>query len=163
MIRPRNTQKGREMKYDRVLPLDEMAPPHTVAEEVEHVDDEIRSLVRSMHKLCKTDGGAGLAAPQVGCLKRVIVVNHQGRRLAMINPVLEDPSGSRSSNEGCLSVGKGRRFKIERHERVGVQYQDTHGIKLRGAFTGAVATIIQHEIDHLNGINITMARRRKHD
>ena len=96
------------------------------------------------------DNCAGLAAPQIGELKKVIVVNINGSFYPMINPVILKKIGNQfNSTEGCLSL-EGERT-VKRHQSVMVNYQDVTGKKLTKTFTGFIATIIQHEVDHLNG------------
>lgn len=96
------------------------------------------------------DNCAGLAAPQIGVLKKVIVVNINGSFYPMINPVILKKIGNQfNSTEGCLSL-EGERT-VKRYKSVMVNYQDVTGKKLTKTFTGFIATIIQHEVDHLNG------------
>lgn len=143
----------REAKWDEVLPIAEM--DDTPARAVGAVGSEIRRLIKAMHKLCKTDRGVGLAAPQVGCPRRVIVANVQSLRIAMVNPSIVERSGDYTSMESCLSVGRDISVRVTRSSCILVKYQDTHGVPLTGRFTGFLAAVIQHEIDHLDGINIT--------
>lgn len=96
------------------------------------------------------DHCAGLAAPQIGVLKKVIVINTGNAFYPMINPVILKKIGNQfNSVEGCLSL-EGERT-VKRHKSVMVNYQDISGKKLTKTFTGYIATIIQHEVDHLNG------------
>lgn len=96
------------------------------------------------------DNCAGLAAPQIGVLKKVIVVNINGSFYPMINPVILKKIGNQfNSTEGCLSL-EGERT-VKRYKAAMVNYQDVTGKKLTKTFTGFIATIIQHEVDHLNG------------
>lgn len=96
------------------------------------------------------DHCVGLAAPQIGVLKKVIVVRAGNAFYPMINPVILKKIGNQfNSVEGCLSL-EGERT-VKRHQSVMVNYQDISGKKLTKTFTGFIATIIQHEVDHLNG------------
>jgi peptide deformylase len=96
------------------------------------------------------DHCVGLAAPQIGVLKKVIVVRTGNAFYPMINPVILKKIGNQfNSVEGCLSL-EGERT-VKRHQSVMVNYQDVSGKKLTKTFTGFIATIIQHEVDHLNG------------
>lgn len=93
---------------------------------------------------------AGLAAPQIGILKRVVVVRTGDTFHPMINPVILKYSGKRFINsEGCLSL-EGIR-SVERSTSVLVTYVNTSGKRLTKTFSGMPALIIQHEVDHLNG------------
>lgn len=96
------------------------------------------------------DHCVGLAAPQIGVLKKVIVVRAGNAFYPMINPVILKKTGNQfNSVEGCLSL-EGERT-VKRHQSVMVNYQDISGKKLTKTFSGFIATIIQHEVDHLNG------------
>lgn len=96
------------------------------------------------------DRCVGLAAPQIGILKKVIVVRMNNVFYPMINPTILKKFGNQfNSVEGCLSL-EGERT-VKRHKSVMVNYQDVSGKKLTKTFTGFIATIIQHEVDHLNG------------
>ena len=96
------------------------------------------------------DHCVGLAAPQIGALKKVIVVKADSAFYPMINPVILKKIGNQfNSVEGWLSL-EGERT-VKRSKSVMVTYQDKSGKKLTKTFTGFIATIIQHEVDHLNG------------
>lgn len=96
------------------------------------------------------DNCAGLAAPQIGVLKKVIVVRSGNSFFPMINPMIIKKSGKKFvNNEGCLSL-EGTR-SVERYSTVLVSYQDRAGKRLTKTFNGLLAIIVQHETDHLNG------------
>ena len=96
------------------------------------------------------DKCAGLAAPQIGILKKVIVVRDGNTFFPMINPTIIKRTGNQfSSKEGCLSL-EGERI-VKRHPSILVSYQDINGNKLTKTFNSLLSVIIQHEIDHLNG------------
>ena len=99
------------------------------------------------------DHCAGLAAPQIGVNKRVVVIRNGDTFHPMINPVIIKKSGKRFINsEGCLSLDGIR--SVERSTSVLVSYIDKSGKRLTKTFNGMPAIIIQHEVDHLNGILI---------
>jgi peptide deformylase len=99
------------------------------------------------------DNCAGLAAPQIGVNKRVVVIRNGDTFHPMINPVILKHSGKRFINtEGCLSLEGVR--PVERSTSVLVRYLDKYGTRLTKTFNGMPAIIIQHEVDHLNGILI---------
>lgn len=113
----------------------------------------LRSIVARMFELMREDKGVGLAAPQVGWLKRVFVMNHSGRPeddRVYINPTLSDPDGSEADEEGCLSL-PGIRARIVRDFRITVTAQDLDGRAFTETAEGYVARVWQHEYDHLNG------------
>ena len=96
------------------------------------------------------DNCVGLAAPQIGILKKVIVVRDGNAFFQMINPTIIKRTGNQfSSKEGCLSLD-GERI-VKRHPSILVSYQDINGKKLTKTFNSLLSVIIQHETDHLNG------------
>ena len=95
----------------------------------------------------------GLAAVQIGVHKRVILVWHNGKFLPFINPVIVQKSKETyTTKESCLSLDGAR--EVKRHKGIKVIYQTRNGKSMCMAFSGFTAEIIQHEIDHLNGILI---------
>ncbi len=94
----------------------------------------------------------GLAGNMLGLRKRVIAVNAGGLILVMFNPVITKKSGAYEAEEGCLSLDGQRR--TVRYQRIEAEYRDEGWAARRGVFTGFTAQIIQHEVDHLNGILI---------
>jgi peptide deformylase len=122
-----------------------------VSENVVQFDEELAQTVQGMFRLM----GRGLAAPQVGINKRIIVVklgfwrNH----IAMINPVVMSASGSQTGVERCLSL-PGVPCTVTRAYEVTVEYHTLEGEKKTMTCTGMDARVIQHEVDHLNGILI---------
>ena len=96
------------------------------------------------------DNCAGLAAPQIGVLKRVIVVRNGNTFFPMVNPVIVKKNGKKFVNtEGCLSLDGLR--NVERYSTILVWYMDKSGKFITKTFNGTLAVIIQHEVDHLNG------------
>lgn len=102
------------------------------------------------------NGCAGLAANQIGYDESVIVIKYQSELwFPMINPVLLSRSASRKTmREGCLSR-PGRSPKISRSKSIKVAYTNSHLKRVTGRFTGFTARVIQHELEHLNGVYIT--------
>ena len=98
------------------------------------------------------DGCVGMAANMIGVAKRIIAVETEDGYLVMLNPVILKKSGPYDTEEGCLSL-EGTR-KTRRWQSIKVQYQTTDGKPRIKTFTGWTAQIIQHEIDHCNGILI---------
>lgn len=121
------------------------------------------ALIRCMIRcLGEHDNGVGLAAPQVGTSTRIILVKPRPRKpaIVMVNPVITRFSERKSTaKEGCLSR-PGFTADIERSNFVEVEWSDEAGNEHSDRFTGFTARIIQHEIDHLNGINIWDARKK---
>ena len=99
------------------------------------------------------EGCVGMAANMIGVCKRIIVFDNQGTNMAMINPEIIRQSGEYETEEGCLSLLGGPR-KTRRYQKIKVRYQ-TLDLQTRiKTFEGWTAQIIQHEIDHCNGILI---------
>lgn len=122
--------------------------------------DEFAQAVRLAHdmtRLMRHNKGVGLAANQVGQLVRVIVAGLGDELYAMVNPRIAKSSAElQRSREGCLSVAQGTRFgDVYRAKRVTVEWIDLEGVPRKQKFTGIMACIIQHEIDHLDGVLFT--------
>lgn len=98
------------------------------------------------------DGCVGMAANMIGVHKRIIVVHTGIAQMAMLNPKITKKDGAYEAEEGCLSLAGVR--KTKRYERIEVEYQDLNMKKQRRSFSGFTAQIIQHEIDHCDGILI---------
>lgn len=94
----------------------------------------------------------GLAANMIGVKKRIIVINSGYINMVMLNPVIVNKSGKYEAEEACLSLLGTRR--TSRYDEIEIEYEDAQFKKQKGKFTGWTAQIIQHEIDHCNGIII---------
>lgn len=119
--------------------------------EVEVFDEKLGKLLDDMHETMIAADGCGLAAPQVGLLKRVAVVEVDGDYFEFVNPVIISQSGSQQGPEGCLSV-PGRSEEVIRPYKITVIFQDRKGNKLKGTFEDFLARACCHEFDHLDGI-----------
>lgn len=97
-------------------------------------------------------GCVGMAANMIGVKKRIIAVNMGGINIPMINPVIVKKSGPYETEEGCLSLSGIR--KTKRYREIEVEYLGTDFKKTRQKYTGWIAQIIQHEIDHCDGVLI---------
>jgi peptide deformylase len=123
---------------------------------VERFDERLRAEVQQMGELMQDALGVGLAATQVGVLHRVLVYKayEDDPVTALVNPVLEWQSEERESHEeGCLSL-PGVHVEVERAVRVRVRAQDPHGKELVVEEEDLPARVIQHELDHLDGVLI---------
>jgi peptide deformylase len=136
-----------------ILPLHLLGSPilRQRSSEVAGVDDEVRRLVDDLFDTMEAAHGVGLAANQVGTARRVAVVDADGQRFAMINPVIVEAEGRTTSEEGCLSIPE-IFGDVTRPERVVLEALDREGRPFRLAVDGLVARAIQHELDHLDGI-----------
>ena len=120
---------------------------------VEDIDDDVVTLVHGMYETMDLEDGVGLAAPQVGVRKRLFTFDlHEGDGPGVvINPEIVERDGEVLSEEGCLSV-PGYRFEVVRAERVTMQGLDLDGDELVLEGDDLLARMIQHEIDHLDGV-----------
>jgi peptide deformylase len=161
----------------KILPLVIAPNPllKQVSKPVEKIDEALRQFMKDMVNTMYAEHGIGLAAVQVGVLKRVLVIdvdyetdddhNHHhdhhgcgGIHVKNTNPrffvnpeIIEFSKNSQSYNEGCLSFPE-MRSEVKRPEEVTVKYLDFDGKEQVEKMTGLIAICIQHEIDHLNGI-----------
>lgn len=124
------------------------------AKRIASIDDTVRTLCASMVSLMLEKNGIGLAANQVGILKRIIVVLIDDKPVIMINPeILEFSSEVCEMEEGCLSI-PGEFLKIKRPETIKVKYRNTKGLPCVSVYSGLTSRVIQHEVDHLDGITM---------
>ena len=136
--------------------------PHPIlrqkCEKVSTVDDEMRLFLDNMLETMYADKGCGLAAPQVGVSKRVVVLDYateddeERKPMFLVNPEIIWKSEEKVMFcEGCLSLPD-QRADVERFEKVRVHFIDYHGQEQEVLADGLLAIILQHEIDHLDGI-----------
>lgn len=123
---------------------------------VETFDDTLRALAADMFETMRAYRGVGLAANQVGVLQRILVVEvpiQEGETLslALVNPELSDRKGSVVDEEGCLSI-PGLFDDVRRAERLHVRALDLDGKPIEFEAAGYVARVLQHEVDHLDGV-----------
>jgi peptide deformylase len=126
------------------------------ANDVEGFDSDLARLVERLEHLLHDANGLGLAATQVGVLRRVFVFQPDSEEepLALVNPRLVESSDERiGDDEGCLSL-QGVVIPVERHERIVVGASDPEGKDMRLELEGLPARVAQHELDHLDGILI---------
>jgi len=118
---------------------------------VTKLGSHIDKLLDNMRDTMYANQGVGLAAPQIGVPKRVIVVDIGKGLVEFINPVLADTEGAQIDSEGCLSV-PGVMGDVKRYERIKVQGINRAGEEIELVAEGFFARALQHEIDHLDGI-----------
>lgn len=114
------------------------------------VGEDEAGLISYMVETMYANQGIGLAAPQVGVTKRIIVVDAGKGLLKMVNPEIISTGGLSALEEGCLSV-PGKLVEIRRPERIVVSFIDEENAPFQKSFEGLAAKAVQHEIDHLNG------------
>ena len=122
------------------------------AKRVPAVDGSIQQLIDDMVETMRQARGVGLAAPQVGVPLRVIVLQKPGEEpMAIINPEMVKRAGEREVTEGCLSV-PGYAGEVKRSVSVTVKGWNRQGKAIRIKATGIMAQVLEHELDHLNGV-----------
>ncbi|MDD6484078.1 MAG: peptide deformylase [Clostridiales bacterium] len=117
---------------------------------VKKFDEKLHILLDDMYDTMKEANGVGLAAPQVGILKRAVVIDDGNGKLELINPVIEETSGTQTGSEGCLSV-PGVWGEVERPNYVKVKAQDRNGNWFYAEGEELLARAICHECEHLEG------------
>ena len=132
-----------------VLGEDDVLRKH--ARKVDKFDKRLGILLDDLADTMYEADGAGLAAPQVGILKRAVVIDVGEGLVELVNPEILSEEGTQMCIEGCLSV-PGRRGKVERPEKVRVHAQDRKGRHIELEAEGFLANAVCHELDHLNGI-----------
>lgn len=120
--------------------------------EVEVIDDKLQELIDDMIETMHKYNGVGLAAVQVGILKRVIVIDLYDDKgpIVLINPVIIKTKGEQEVDEGCLSFPN-QFAKVKRPAEVVAEYTDRDGKRMRVKAKELLAQAICHEVDHLNG------------
>lgn len=124
------------------------------AREVAEVNDHIRMILDDMLETMKAHDGAGLAAPQVGILKRMFIAMVDGELIELINPVILETEGEQEEDEGCLSV-PGMVGTVKRPEYIKMKGLDRNGQEVVYEGTGFMPIVLSHEYDHLDGILYT--------
>ncbi|MBT9139986.1 MAG: Peptide deformylase 1 [Dehalococcoidia bacterium] len=137
----------------RVIRTKEDPALREVALEVKKITPQVRKLLDELAETMYAAEGVGLAAPQVGIAKRLIVIDAQDQNglLKLINPLIIERKGKEKAPEGCLSF-PGVVGEVERDEIVTVQATDPDGHTVQICASGLLARAFQHEIDHLDGI-----------
>lgn len=123
------------------------------AEKVKEIDEEVTVLIDNMLETMYANQGVGLAAPQIGVSKQIVVIDIGDGPKIFINPKILKKKGEEMSEEGCLSV-PGTYLKIKRAKEVTVEALNERGEEFTIEATGLLARCLQQEIDHLNGVLI---------
>lgn len=123
------------------------------SKEVEEINDKIREILADMEETMHKYNGVGLAAPQIGLLKRLIVIDLYDDKgtIKLVNPEIVKEKGTQEVEEGCLSFPN-KFGKIIRPAEVIVKAQDENGKHVKISAKGLLAQALSHEIDHLNGV-----------
>jgi peptide deformylase len=130
--------------------------------EVDDVNDKIRQLLEDMLETMREEKGVGIAAPQVGMLKRICVVEPvEGEPLELINPIILEQQGEQEGYEGCLSV-PGYVGSVKRPEKIKIRALNKRGGQETYEFSGFEAVVVSHELDHLDGVVYTSKAKDIH-
>ncbi|NLK20950.1 MAG: peptide deformylase [Epulopiscium sp.] len=124
------------------------------SKEVKEITPSVLTLLDDMVETMYEAEGVGLAAPQVGILKRVVVIDIGDGIIELINPEVQEKDGEQIGPEGCLSV-PGLTGEVKRPDKVKVKAQDREGNEIIIEGEGLLARALCHEIDHLNGVLFT--------
>ena len=137
----------RNLRYDN----DEILKKRS--REIDVIDEKIKTLAKDMMETMHKYEGLGLAGPQVGVLKRIIVIDlyEEGMQFTLINPEIKKAKGEQIVEEGCLSFPN-QFGKVKRPKEVEVEALDIEGRKVRIKAKDLLAQALCHEIDHLNGV-----------
>ena len=122
-----------------------------ISKPVEKFDDGLWEILDDMADTMYKEEGMGLAAPQIGVLRRIVIIECNGAFLEFINPVITAREGEQIGNEGCLSV-LGLNKDVKRPSRITVEAMDRYGENFTLTCENLFARCICHEVDHLNGI-----------
>lgn len=135
-----------------------------ISEPVEHITDEIVRFCHELAQIMYNNDGIGIAAPQVGVNKRIIIIDcssNKNETVYLINPEISWQSPQNSQlTEGCLSY-PGLKIPITRPRRIKVSALDLDGKKIEFEASGLYARCIYHEVDHLNGLSFTYRASRQ--
>lgn len=121
------------------------------AKPVKDINDKILALLDDMLETLHDRNGVGLAAPQIGVLKRIAIIDNEDDFYELINPVIVATEGTQVSDEGCLSV-PGLHGDVERPMKITVEAQNRNGDTITVEAEEYLASIFCHEIDHLDGV-----------
>ena len=143
----------------RKILMDKEPALHKVCRPVEKFDKRLHRLLDDMKETLQEANGVGLAAPQVGILRRVVVVDTGEEILELVNPTLLETSGEQEGPEGCLSV-PGRYGLVKRPNVAKVRAQDRNGEWFEAEGEELTARCFCHELDHLDGILYTEVMER---
>ncbi len=122
------------------------------AKKVHRFDPSIQKLAEDMFETMHVAAGVGLAAPQIAQSIRILVAEYEDHKVAMVNPEIVKAEGEVLGTEGCLSIPGYAGDNIRRAEKILVKGQDVRGKAMKVNAEGWFARILQHEIDHLDGI-----------
>ena len=151
-------KRGKNMGIRKIL-TDKDPALHKVCKSVEAFDRKLHKLLDDMADTLEEAQGVGLAAPQVGILRRVVIVDTGDGILELINPTMLETSGEQVGAEGCLSV-PGKYGLVKRPYYAKVRAQDRNGEWFEAEAEELIARCFCHELDHLDGVVYTQVMDR---
>ena len=120
---------------------------------IEKIDKGVLDLISDMLDTLEDEGGLGLAAPQIGITKRIILIRYEDKIETYITPEVEVIEGEKvEGDEGCLSIYSIQGFQVKRYPKVKIRATNVKGNTEEFIVDGLYARVLQHEIDHLDGI-----------
>jgi peptide deformylase len=120
---------------------------------VENINKPVLGLVSDMLDTLENEGGVGLAAPQIGITKRIIIVRYEDKVDTYINPEIEALDNKKvEEDEGCLSIYSIQGFQVKRYPKIKIKATNVKGNTEEFIADDLLARVIQHEVDHLNGV-----------
>lgn len=143
----------------RKILTDEDPALHKVCRSVEKFDTKLHKLIDDLCQTLAQSGGVGLAAPQVGILRRVVVVDTGDEIVELVNPTIVETDGEQVGAEGCLSI-PGKYGLVKRPYYAKVRAQDRNGEWFEAEGEELIARCFCHELDHLDGIVYTQVMER---
>jgi peptide deformylase len=145
---------GIQEKYMAILKIITAENPvlRQKAKKIHHFDSSLQKLADDMFETMHAARGVGLAAPQIAKSIRIFVAEYEENKVAMVNPEIVKKEGELLGTEGCLSIPGYVGENIRRAEKVVVKGLDVHGKPMKVKAEGWFARVLQHEIDHLDGI-----------
>ena len=138
------------MEIKLVKENDEVLRQHATSWDF-NIDGDPSELIKDMAKAMMENNGIGLAAPQIGILKRIFVMGNEQKLFACINPEILEGKGEYMDQEGCLSFPN-LWLNVKRYEKVKVKYYNALGEEIISEFEGIIGRVFQHERDHLDGV-----------
>lgn len=145
-----------EMALRKIITTEDHNPVlRQKARKIHRFDPSLKRLVDDMFETMYANDGAGLAAPQIAQSIRLFVADYEDHKVAMFNPEIVKAEGEVLGTEACLSIPGFAGENIKRAEKIVVKGQDVRGKNIRVTAEGWFARILQHEIDHLDGILFT--------
>jgi peptide deformylase len=152
-------QLANRVKVSTIHPCLVMVPDERLRQSCEEVVEGevltgVLGLMKEVLETCRRAGinTVSIAAPQVGIMKRVFIIDSPSIEMVVINPVITKTSGKQVNKEGCLSFPVGVYYRVERPNIVKFRYQNINGFTRSMKFHDIYAAAVQHEIDHLDGI-----------